>query len=220
MAIDEDETFDRWRSALSDALSGPASVMAWQDRRYRFAYKVGQLLVGASPDGSPITDHVVYGVYVAGGGLVYVGQTADAKRRLRDLPVGESHHLATTVPPEIWERVIIVQWPSLLNRISADERHAVKQLELVTCGLAMEYRLQVTCRPLMTARRRSTKGGWSARNIDSSRSQGAVASSRLPELFSQVQEHWNALVNASWNGCGDPVVYSIAGRTVFPQGLL
>jgi hypothetical protein len=45
----------------------------------------------ARPDAAPVTGHLVYGVYVAGAGLLYVGQTGNAKRRLRDLPVGESH---------------------------------------------------------------------------------------------------------------------------------
>lgn len=220
MESNEPDTFDRWRNALAEALSSPSGVMAWQDRRYNFAYKVGQLLVGTPPGRGPVTDHVIYGIYVEGGGLVYIGQTADAKRRLRDLPVGESHHLATTVPPEIWERIIVVQWPSLLNQISSEERRAVEELQMSTCGLAMEYLLQVAYRPVMTARRRSTKGGWSARNIDSSHSQGAAASLRLPELFSQVQTHWHELANASWNGLGGPVTYSAAGRTVFPGGFL
>jgi hypothetical protein len=100
---------------MLDSLADPESVLAWQDRRYRFAHHVGQLLTSpARPDAAPVTGHVVYGVHVAGAGLLYVGQTGNAKRRLRDLPVGESHHLATTVPPETWERVIVVQWPDLL----------------------------------------------------------------------------------------------------------
>jgi hypothetical protein len=69
----------------------------------------------------PVTGDVLYGVYIAGGGLLYVGQTHDAWRRLRDLPVGESHHLATTVPPETWERVAVVQWPELLDRVPHEE---------------------------------------------------------------------------------------------------
>jgi hypothetical protein len=194
--------------------------MAWQDRRYRFAYQVGQLLVGNPHAGSPITDEVVYGIYVAGGGLVYIGQTGDAKRRLRDLPVGESHHVAATVPPEIWERVIVVQWPTLISRVSAAEMHTAQRLGPSTCGLAMEYGLQVTYRPVMTVRRRSTNGGWSARNIESSRSRGAVARNQLPELFSQVQEHWDELADVKWDGHGEPVIHSSAGRTVFPGGLV
>ena len=58
--------------------------MARQDRRNSFAYQVGQLLTSAAPGISPVADHVVYGIYVRGG-LLYVGQTGHAKRRLRDL---------------------------------------------------------------------------------------------------------------------------------------
>ena len=175
-----DEAFERWRNALADALDSPDSVEEWQNRRYAFAHQVAQLLVGAPPGGAPVTDHVVYGVYVEGGGLLYVGQTSDAKRRLRDLPVGESHHLATTVPPETWERVIVVQWPSLLARIPARAASTARQLGPSTCGLAIEHLLQATYRPALNTRRRSTAGDWIARNIESSRSRGAVASSQLP----------------------------------------
>jgi hypothetical protein len=39
-----DEAFGRWRAAMRDSLAGPERVLAWQDRRYRFAHQVGQLL--------------------------------------------------------------------------------------------------------------------------------------------------------------------------------
>lgn len=216
MGAGEDEAFGRWRSALADSLNSPDSVMSWQDRRYSYAYRVGQLLVDTSSGGIPMTDHVLYGVYVAGGGLVYVGQTGNARRRLRDLPVGESHHLATTIPPEIWERVVVVQWPLLLNQISEDERRTARRLELETCGLALEYLLQITYRPVMATRRRLTTGGWVARNIDKSRSKGARASVQLPKLFSLVRECWDELAGAQWDGQGDPVVHLAAGRAVLP----
>jgi hypothetical protein len=38
-----DDAFERWRSALLDALKSPENVMAWQDRRYQFAHQIGQL---------------------------------------------------------------------------------------------------------------------------------------------------------------------------------
>jgi hypothetical protein len=214
------DSFARWRDALADTFSSSVGLMAWQDRRYSFAHKVGQLLAGAEPGGSPVTGHVVYGVYVAGSGLVYVGQTAEAQRRLRDLPVGESHHLATTVPPEIWDRVVVVQWPTLLSRLPAAERHTVGQLPLSTCGLAMEYLLQAAYQPVMSGRRRSTAGVWSPRNITSSRSRGAVASASLPSLFSHVRAHWDELATARRDGPAEPVTYSSTGRAVFPGNLL
>lgn len=219
MGIGEDEAFDRWRTALADALNGPDGVMAWQDRRYSFAYRVGQLLVDVPLGGIPMTDHVLYGVYVAGGQLVYVGQTGKARRRLRDLPVGESHHVAATIPPEIWERVVVVQWPVLIDQISDSERRTAERLERETCGLALEYLLQVKYRPVMAMRRRLTTGGWVPRNIEASRSRGARASSQLPELFGLVRERWDALAETQWSGHGDPVVHTEAGRAVFPGSL-
>jgi hypothetical protein len=37
-----DDAFERWRNTLLGALAIPGNVMAWQDRRYQFAYQVGQ----------------------------------------------------------------------------------------------------------------------------------------------------------------------------------
>ena len=50
------------------------------------AYQVGQLLIDSGPGIPPVSDHAVYGAYATGGGLLYLGQTTDARRRLRDLP--------------------------------------------------------------------------------------------------------------------------------------
>lgn len=57
---------------MFDALGSRERILAWQDRRYRFAHRVGQLLTVAAPGQEPVTGHVVYGVYVGGGGLLYV----------------------------------------------------------------------------------------------------------------------------------------------------
>ena len=212
-----DEAFGRWRAAMLDSLASPERVLAWQDRRYQFAHRIGQLLTNpARPDTAPVTGHVVYGVYVAGAGLLYIGQTGDAKRRLRDLPVGESHHLAMTVPPEIWDRVIVVQWPDLLPSMPYSELLAAEQLGLQTSGLALEHLLQVTYRPVMTARRRSSTGEWAARRIDSSRSRGAVNSARLPHLFDAVRAVWAQLADAPGREDGYPAVHTDAGRVIFP----
>jgi hypothetical protein len=186
-----DEVFHQWRHAMLTALATPDDVMAWQDRRYRFAHQVGRHLTAPTdPDVPAVADHVVYGVCVTGGGLIYVGQTADARRRLRDLPVGESHHLATTVPAKTWDRVLVVQWPDLLAHIPAQETRTAAQLGHATCGLAIEHLLQITYRPVLTTRRRSTTGSWTPRHIATSRSRGAQASTQLPRLFHAVQEAW------------------------------
>jgi hypothetical protein len=216
-----DEAFGRWRAAMLDSLAGPERVLAWQDRRYRFAHHVGQLLTSpARPDAAPVTGHVVYGVHVAGAGLLYVGQTGDAKRRLRDLPVGESHHLATTVPPETWERVIVVQWPGLLPGLRDSETLVAEQLGHPMCGLALEHLLQVTYRPVLSARRRSGTGQWATRRIDVSRSRGAVTSDRFPGLFKAVRAVWDQLAGAASPEDSNPAVYADAGRVIFPALML
>jgi hypothetical protein len=214
------DAFERWRNALLDLLHDPASIMAWQDRRYRFAYDVGQLLVGpARPDAAPLAGPALYGVWVSGGGLLYIGQTSNARRRLQDLPVGESHHLATTVPPETWERVVVVQWPSLQAGLPPREARVADRLGLRACGLAMEHRLQMTYRPVMTARRRGAAGDWRTRNLDSSRSLGAVSSAELPGLFRAVHDLWERLAGISEPGSGQPASYLEGGRVVFPASL-
>lgn len=217
MTANRDDTpFYRWRNALLEALDSPDAIMAWQDHRYQFAHGLGELLAGAAePDIAPVTGHAVYGIYVAGGGLLYVGQTANARRRLRDLPVGESHHLAMTVPPEVWERVIVIAWPSLLGAASADEAQVAEQLGRATCGLALEYLLQTAYRPVMLARRRSTSGNWTPRHIETSRSKGAISSARFPELFDAVQAQWRALMDAQ-PAAARAVAYTDVGRAVIP----
>lgn len=216
-----DEPLDRWRAAILQSLASPERALAWQDRRYRFAHQVGQFLTNpAGPEATSVTGHVVYGVHVPGGGLLYVGQTGDAKRRLRDLPVGESHHLATTVPPETWERVIVVQWPDLLPGVGDSEIQVAGQLGRQTCGLALEHLLQVTYRAVMTARRRSGRGEWAARRIDLSRSQGAVNSGRISGLFKAVRAVWDQLSEAASPRDGEPAVYMDTGRVIFPGQLL
>lgn len=212
-----DEAFCRWRAAMLDSLASPERVLAWQDRRYRFAHRIGQFLTEpVPPDAVSVTGYVVYGVYVAGAGLLYVGQTGDAKRRLRDLPVGESHHLATTVPPETWERVVVIQWPNLLLGTGGSEGLVAEQLGHQTCGLALEHLLQVTYRPVMAARRRTGAGEWVARRIDSSRSRGAVNSGRLPGLFAAVRAVWEQLADMPSPEDRDPAVHAGTGRVIFP----
>jgi hypothetical protein len=194
--------------------------MAWQDRRYRFAHQVGELLTSPDGSGAPVTGPALYGVCVTGVGLLYIGQTSEAQRRLRDLPVGESHHLATTVPPETWERVVVVQWPALLAGIPAAEARSAERLGPKICGLAMEHRLQVAYRPIMTARRRGTAGDWRERKLDSSRSLGALHGAEIPELFSAVQALWTYLVEIPAPDDGLPAVYADGGRVVFPATLI
>ena len=213
-----EDAFAQWQNALLNLLNSPQRVLAWQDRRYHFAHQIGQLLSNPSKTGAdPVTGHVVYGVYVSGAGLLYVGQTGDARRRLRDLPVGESHHVAGTVPPETWERIVLVEWPKLLTSISAPEKAAAEQAGRQVCGLAMEYLLQVTYHPVMAGRRRTGTGQWVERNLDRSQSRGAISSGQFPELFGALRAAWDRLAQIP---DAEPVAYLPTGRAIFPRLLL
>ena len=104
--------FEKWRSALLDLTSSQDRSVAWRRHRYRYAHRLGAALAGVKDPRGPVQGPVVYGVWLQSG-LLYVGQTSEARRRLRDLPVGESHHLANSFPPEIWHRVAVISWPLL-----------------------------------------------------------------------------------------------------------
>lgn len=207
-----------WRSSLTTLL-GDASLLArWQERRYQFAHRVGALLTEACADSSVTAGPVLYGVFASGAGLCYVGQTQEAERRLRDLPVGESHHLANTVPPEVWERVVVIRWPQLLSEAPASEQREVEAMGSAVCGLALEYTLQVATSPPLNSRRRRTSGDWQPRNLMQSRSRGAIHSQRIPELSRLTLAAWKAFSEAEAPK-GAAVVASRVGRAVFPSTL-
>ncbi|MFE9249875.1 hypothetical protein [Streptomyces sp. NPDC007088] len=218
----DDQTYEDayrdWRDSLATLLGDASLLGRWQERRYRFAHGVGALLTEPYGESAAMTGPVLYGVFAGGAGLCYVGQTQEAERRLRDLPVGESHHLANTVPPELWERVVVIRWPLLIPSAPADEQSIAAETGPQVCGLALEHALQVATAPPLNSRRRRTTGDWQPRNLAQSRSRGAVRAQSLPGL--------SALVLAAWHACaaveapdGAGVVDTGAGRVVFPSAL-
>jgi hypothetical protein len=201
----------RWRQALLDLTSDEQAAAAWRSERYVFAHRLGTALtasVGARP---AISGSVLYGVWLAWG-LLYVGQTGEAERRLRDLAVGESHHLANTYPPEIWSRVAVIAWPQLPAAASAIERLS----EPVT-ALALEHRLQATLRPLANASRRTPAGGWRSVDWARSGSRGSRAAHDIDELFSDVKRAWDGA--EAWADRPNDALPQ-ACRVVFPADLL
>ncbi len=102
---DPELAFEQWLRGLTALTGSAAAARQWRERRYDFAHRLGEKLVGQCAADPPVEGSAIYGIGLKWG-LLYVGQTNDAARRLRDLPVGESHHLANTFPPEIWDRVV------------------------------------------------------------------------------------------------------------------
>lgn len=193
----------------------------WQESRFRFAHAVGGLLVGSIGDRPAVTGPALYGVYLSDTRLVYVGQTQEAQRRLRDLPIGESHHIATTIPPEIWERVVVVQWPALVGLASSSQQEQIGALGPEVCGLALEHILQFHRRPLLNGRIRTSAGEWRLRDPERSRSRGARYASNCAELFELVEQEWNALEAISLPQSQDGAFrVRDSGRVVFPSALL
>lgn len=207
-----------WRSSLTTLLGDTSLLARWQERRYQFAHRVGALLTEAHADSSVTAGPVLYGVFASGAGLCYVGQTQEAERRLRDLPVGESHHLANTVPPEIWERVVVIRWPVLLSEAPASEQMEVESMGSAVCGLALEHMLQVATAPPLNSRRRRTSGEWQPRNLSQSRSRGAIHAQRIPELSRLTLDAWKTLSEAEAPK-GTAVIASTVGRVVYPSTL-
>ncbi|WP_404195474.1 hypothetical protein [Streptomyces tauricus] len=213
-----ESTYRAWRSSLTTLLADAAQLERWQERRYPFAHQVGALLTEAYGESPAVTGPVLYGVFATGAGLCYVGQTQEAERRLRDLPVGESHHLANTVPPEVWERVVVIRWPLLVAGVSRSEQSQVEEMGSVICGLALEHALQVVTTPPLNSRRRRISGDWQPRNLSQSRSRGALHSQRIPALSQLALAAWTALSQAAI-AKQSAVIVSGAGRVVFPSAL-
>ncbi|MFJ1600705.1 hypothetical protein [Streptomyces sp. NPDC088261] len=211
-----EDAYRSWRSSLHTLMSDASCLALWQERRFGFAHSVGSLLCGPAGDSPGVTGAVLYGVFIPGTGLCYVGQTQEADRRLRDLPVGESHHLANTIPPELWERVVVVQWPALLEKTPAEEQAAAAELGSLICGLALEHMLQLATTPPLNSRRRHRDGDWRPRNQAQSRSRGANHSAALPGLWRLTWEAWSDLSARKVPPNGESVLTTSAGRVVFP----
>lgn len=209
--------YAQWQQATRTLVGGPGELRDLQDRRYRYAARIGRLLTQAGDDGRPVHGPVVYGVISARPGLLYIGQTTEAQRRLRDLAVGESHHLANTVPPEVWDRIIVVRWPNLVHHLGEDDRNAVERLPGVTVGEGLERLLQAELSPVLNSRRRTADGGWRQRQHAGSRSRGAVAEQVVIPLHQLVLPLWNRLSKLPVLGSHH---YEAAGRVVLPTHLL
>ena len=203
--------YDAWHQALRELTSDEQRFASWRERRYAFAYQVGVLLTEAHAPCPAASGPALYGVYLAGTGLCYVGQTQNARRRLRDLPIGESHHLAVAAPPEIWTRIVVVQWAGLLDA-------ALPEDDLKVCGQTLEHLLHRKFHPTVNCHSRTTDGKYRERRPEDSRSKAALSAAQRANLFTSVLTTWSELESIpEGNGTTQ---YREYGRAVFPSALL
>jgi hypothetical protein len=214
------DAYTAWHRALKELTGDLQRFESWRRQRYAFAHRVGTLLTEAHPPTPVATGPALYGVYLAGTGLCYVGQTKEAKRRLRDLPIGESHHLAATVPPELWTRVIVVQWAEVLPLAVGDRDWTITDMK--TCGEALEYLLLCHFHPPINCHSRTTGGSYRERPPENSKSKAAISSASFFCLFNVVLGAWSDLEAIADPEPDDERIadYSSYGRAVFPSALL
>lgn len=192
-----------WLDSLRALTGSPERAKEYRDLRFRFADEVGA--VAARPlEGRPLGT-VVYGVWLQGhADPVYVGQTSDASRRLYDLAIGESHHLANTYPPEIWDRLIVVDWRAVIDDAALDALESAVAVTLgtevevarTTISQAIEHLIQRRLRPAFNVRRKRRGlplGRWEPVDFERSRS-AAVRISHLVTGTTEVVLHrWDEL---------------------------
>jgi len=209
---------DLWRQSLLALTNNLESASAFLDQRLRFTSAVARELTKGD-SGSAL----LYGVWLQGHNQpVYIGQTLEGKRRLWDLPIGESHHLSNSFPPETWGRVVVVDWLSILETDLGSSAGALLQSASTrfaqpnqALGLALEHLLQHQCRPLFNLRKKKRDGNWRTVDWSRSRSIGALAATHVAKLFEVVLEHWTHLAQLPMqdNCC----VIARHGRVVFPS---
>lgn len=209
----------QWFAAIRALTATPVDAAAYLDRRLRFTTAVASALSHTAPELDPL----LYGVWLEGHpGPIYIGQTLEGRRRLWDLPIGESHHLANSFPPEIWSRVVVVYWgylldrrPELAQRLAADLLPlALREPTKPVIGLGLEYLLQRRYQPLFNCRKKRRDGGWREVVWEASGSVGARAAPHLSQLLDVVVTVWEAL--AATPASKDVTFELPGGRVVFP----
>lgn len=207
---DLNAAYGAWIRALEAMTSSAVSAELYRRARYRSALTVSRALTEHA-DGSPLTRSVIYGIWLHAG-LVYIGQTSDSPRRLWDLSVGESHHLANTFPCDIWTRVVVLAWPAVLgveDGVSPD---------LTGIGPALEFSLQQELNPLFNASKRTRAGEWRQHVWTASRSRAARQATTLVRESDLVLQAWRRLADLPIGVRG--VAHTQEGRAVAPQELL
>ncbi|HEX8083347.1 MAG TPA: hypothetical protein VF529_03595 [Solirubrobacteraceae bacterium] len=154
---------DAWRAQrlFQDALEAVTAdeTSYWLHRRVLFARAHAvrmAMCAGGFFDGRR---PLLYAVAVRNQGCVYLGETL-SRRRLWDIPVGESHHLAATFPPAAWERLVALRW-SEVEGVVLPPSPGLHQ----AAGRALERELHIRLQPEMNIWTKRVDGRWGRRAL-------------------------------------------------------
>ena len=197
--------YENWVESVRSLTQTNQTALAYREMRSTVAAAIATVILRASTGGTPNPDderfgaqRVVYGVWLVGHEPefpIYIGQTSERGRRLWDLPIGESHHLANTFPPEIWSHVVVVRWPEVLRAYGNDI--GIRSLDPDSIGFALEYALQRQFSPPMNTWRKNRDGTLAPVRLSASRSVGVVVASSadFQGFFRCFLEVWSGLRN-------------------------
>ena len=146
------------------------------------------------------------------------------------MPVGESHHLSNTYPPEIWERIQVLHWRQVLKLEGYDltvleaqvaEHFSTKPVDaLKLIGMAIEFLFQNEAMPELNVRSKLRSGGFREVGIGTSASRQAIIARRwMGSLFPILLDHWMRL-EAGADAHSGPAMHTLTGSVIFPSRIL
>jgi len=208
-----------WIASLHDLTSSLASTVEYRNLRASFASAVGHQIMKAANINQGRENYCIYGIWLDGhDDPIYIGQTMQAERRLWDLAIGESHHLANSFPPEIWQKIVVIRWCDVLNDDILLQDLISSDISREGIGLGLEYFLQCKYKPMVNCNRRKRDGKWYEIDITKSKSRGSMMIPNIATICAKILDIWLEL---SKTDAGNRVSVShLFGGVVFPSQML
>lgn len=197
-----------WVEQLSALTATPEAAARFHTQRTQAATAVAQTIFKTLGINRKQKIPALYAVWLCGHTQpTYIGQTMDMGRRLWDLPIGESHHLANSFPVEIWKAVMVLRWHDLLRHhkpkeldnlmdtldVEPSPTKTAEAKKLEHIGMAFEHLLQKTYKPLFNMRKRKPDGTWRPVNLERSQSTGARTAKLVGDLWPFMLHIWKRI---------------------------
>lgn len=228
MTLEPGGDYRSWAAVCRQLNADEDKARDFRARRYAFTHLLASHLIEHLPASGD--DQVIYAVYLAGkhSKPVYLGASSEGRRRLWDLPIGESHHLSNTCPPETWARVQVLHWKRLLSETGHDLDELQKRVSevfpeksksaLKLIGMAIEFRFQQEIRPEINILTKRRQGGFKSVDFLGSKSLQAAIARRWIDgpIFSTLLTSWTAM-QAEAENCRDTKWISPFGSVLFPD---